>query len=235
MRFIKTISVVLITLVIVFVIGCKKEKNNVIEVVVEHHEYVDLGLPSGTLWAKCNIGADNPEDFGDYFAWGETLTKEIYDWKQYKYSVFEEDSYKLNKYCTDPSCGFGGFVDNLTVLESGDDVARAEWGENWRMPTSEEFNELYQNTTFVWTEINGVYGRLLTGSNGNSIFMPATGFRLDDQLICTGLGVYWSSSLQTDCQVAAWSLHFDDVNCHVCGTYERSRGQVVRAVSNNRP
>lgn len=234
MRFIKSISFFLIMVAIVFLVGCKKEKNSE-NVSVNDHEYVDLGLPSGTLWATCNIGASNPEEFGDYFAWGETETKDVYDWKQYKYSVFEEDGYKLNKYCTNPNCGANGFVDNLTVLESVDDVAVANWGSDWRMPTSEEFDELYQNTTFTWTTINGVGGRLATGSNGNSIFLPATGFRLDDQLICTGLGVYWSNSLQTECQVAGWSLHFDDVNCHVCGTYERSRGQVVRAVSNNRP
>ena len=195
-------------------------------------DYVDLDLPSGTLWAKCNVGADSPEETGYYFAWGETATKDMYDWKQYKYCAAAGDDYKLTKYCTNPDCGLNGFVDNLTVLEPADDAVMANWGSGWRMPTSEEFNELYQNTTFEWTERNGVYGRLLTGSNGNSIFLPATGFRLDGNLICTSLGVYWSSSLQTECQVAGWSLHFDDVNCHVCGTYERSRGQCVRAVKN---
>ena len=213
--------------------GCKKHSEDVVNSGGGgdcNHVYVDLGLPSGTLWATYNIGADSPEDAGDYFAWGETETKAFYDWKNYKYSTYSDDSYKLNKYCTDSNFGLNGVADSLTVLETVDDVVVARWGSDWRMPTSEEYNELYQNTSFTWTTLNGVSGRLLTGSNGNSIFLPATGFYLDDTLICTGLGIYWSSSLQTECQVAGWSLHFDDVNCHVCGTYERCRGQVVRAV-----
>lgn len=228
MRFLKVIVAVILVLPIVFV-GCKKEKN-VADGVVVDSDYVDLGLPSGALWAKCNVGADNPEEVGDYFAWGETEIKDIYDWKKYKYSAFDDESYKLTKYCTDSTYGYNGFVDNLTILESDDDAVIANWGAGWRMPTAEEFDELNQNTTVVWTTINGVDGRLLTGPNGNSIFLPATGFYLDGELICTGLGIYWSSSLQTTSQVSAWSLHFDNVNCHVCGTYERSRGQVVRAV-----
>lgn len=231
MKIIKALSVVLLAVVMVIAIGCKKE-NSATMADADDFDYVDLGLPSGTLWAKCNVGASNPEETGYYFAWGETETKDIYDWKQYKYSTLSDESYKLTKYCTDLSFGFNAFVDSLTVLESVDDAAIAIMGDGWRMPTAEEYNELYQNTVFSWTVLNGVYGRLLTGRNGNSIFFPATGFRLDGELICTGLGVYWSSSLQTASQIAAWSLHFDDVNCHVCGTYERSRGQCVRAVRN---
>ena len=194
------------------------------------HEYVDLGLPSGTLWATCNVGAESPEDRGDYFAWGETSPKEMYDWKQYQYATWEEDRFVLTKYCMDPNCGLNGFVDNLAVLEPMDDAVTANWGDGWRMPTKEEYEELNQETTFTWTTLNGVEGRLLTGPNGNSIFFPATGFYLDEGVICTGLGIYWSSSLQTVSQVSAWSLHFDYEECHVCATYERSRGQCVRAV-----
>ena len=192
--------------------------------------YVDLGLPSGILWATCNVGADTPEGFGDYFAWGDTLPKERYDWKSYRYCNFVEGRYELNKYCTDSYYGFNGFVDSLTVLEFADDAARANLGADWRMPTSEEWRELLGETTCVWTTQNGVDGRLLTGSNGKSIFLPATGFRLDGELLCPGLGIYWSSSLQTGSQMSAWSFHFDYEDCHVCGTYERSRGQSVRAV-----
>lgn len=191
---------------------------------------VDLGLPSGILWATCNIGASVPEEAGTYFAWGDTVSKEMYDWKSYRYANFVDGNYLLNKYCTNPVYGVGGFADSLTTLEPVDDAATANWGTEWRMPTREEFDELYRETTFVWTTLNGVEGRLLTGRNGNSIFLPATGFYLDDKLICTGLGIYWSSSLQTTSQVSAWSLHFDYENCHVCATYERSRGQCVRAV-----
>ena len=233
MRFVKIIQVIILSVLAVFVVGCKKENNDTNGGNYDGHEYVDLGLPSGTLWATCNVGADNPEDTGDYFAWGETETKDMYDWKQYKYITIVDNDFKLTKYCTDSNCGYYGFVDSLTVLEPVDDVAVAKWGKGWRMPTAEEFNELYQNTTFTWTTVNGVDGRLAVGSNGNSIFLPATGFHLDDELICVGLGLYWSSSLHTVSQISAWSLHFDDVNCHVCGTYERSRGQCVRAVRKN--
>ena len=230
MRFIK--ALICISAVVVVIFGCRKENNS--SDVTYDHEFVDLGLPNGTLWAKCNVGASSQEEFGDYFAWGETATKEMYDWKQYKYSNFVNGEYKLNKYCTDTACGVNGFADYITELEPVDDAVIANWGEGWRMPTSEEYDELYQNTTFEWTTINGVAGRLLTGTNGNSIFFPATGCHLDDMIICTGLGLYWSSTLQTQWQVAAWSLHFDDTNCHVCGSYERSRGQVVRAVRNKK-
>lgn len=219
-------SLVTITLMMVVAAGCTKP-DSVIEF---DHDFVDLGLPSGTLWATCNVGAETPEDCGDYFSWGETDPKEMYDWKQYRYATCEDDRFVLTKYCTDPNIGFGGFVDGIAVLEPMDDAARSNWGEGWRMPTKEEFEELNQETTYKWTTWNGVEGRLLTGPNGNSIFFPATGFYLDDGLICTGLGIYWSSSLQTVSQVSAWSLHFDYENCHVCATYERSRGHCVRAV-----
>ncbi len=219
-------------LMLALVVGCRPEEpnNDDDNHILNGHEFVDLGLPSGMLWATCNVGADTPEDCGDYFAWGDTITKEMYDWKSYQYATWVDGRYELTKYCTDSSCGYNGFVDGLIVLEPVDDAVLANWGTGWRMPTAEEWDELYQNTTCVWTIQNDVCGRLLSASNGNSIFLPATGFRLDGELICTGLGVYWSSSLQYGCQVAAWSFHFDDVNCHVCGTYERSRGQCVRAV-----
>lgn len=197
---------------------------------VDGHEYVDLGLPSGTLWATCNVGADGPEDCGNYFAWGETETKEMYDWKQYKYSKFVEGEYLITKYCTNSDCGYNGFVDSLTVLEPTDDAATANWGANWRMPTKEEWNELLSNTTNMVTEQNGVRGRLITSTNGNSLFLPNTGFYLDDGVICSNLGIYWSSTLQTSFQIVAWSYHSDSEECHVCGTYERCRGQCVRAV-----
>ena len=213
--------------------GCKKE-NKSPEAVADHefadHEFVDLGLPSGNLWAKCNVGAACPEDAGDYFAWGETATKDFYDWKQYKFTEYANGAFLLTKYCADTACGLNGFADYKTELEPADDAVAVNWGNGWRMPTDDDFDELYKNTTYEWTEINGVEGRLLTGSNGNSIFLPTTGFYLDDKIICKNLGVYWSNTLQTIWQTSAWSLHFDETNCHVCGTYERNRGQVVRAV-----
>lgn len=110
------------------------------------HDYVDLGLPSGLLWATCNVGADNPEDYGDYFAWAETEPKSVYNWSTYKYC----DGgyyYKLTKYCTRSDFGNNGFTDNLTVLLPEDDAATANWGNGWRMPTENEWRELIDNTT----------------------------------------------------------------------------------------
>lgn len=237
--FAKTLSTFMLMVLVSFVAGCTKpdepnnggnsgnDGNNDTLVV---HEFVDLGLPSGTLWATCNIGANNPEDCGDYFAWGETEPKEVYDWKSYRYGNLVYDHFELTKYCTDSSYGLNGFVDNLVVLETVDDAAAANWGMEWRMPTKEEWKELYMKTTGTHTVQNGVSGWLFNASNGNSLFLPAAGFCIDDGPICTGLGTYWSSSLHTEYLDRGWSFHFDSDECHVCGTYERSRGQVVRAV-----
>ena len=119
--------------------------------------YVDLGLPSGTLWAACNVGAVTPEDYGDYFAWGETQPKDFYDWSTYQYC---NGSYNtLTKYCSDASFGYNGFSDTLSILLRENDAATANWGSDWRMPTNEEWQELYNNTTHVWTTQNGGNGR----------------------------------------------------------------------------
>lgn len=214
-----------------FALSCTKTEDPVVQDnSLNGHEYVDLGLPSGLLWATCNVGAEVPEDIGGYFAWGDTATKEHYDWKSYRYGNSFDGRFEMTKYCTVSDWGLDGFVDDLTILEPSDDVATVCWGEGWRMPTKEDYEELTQNATFVWTVQNGVGGRLFTGPNGNSVFFPVTGFFLDEQVICPGLGIYWSSTLHSGFPERGWSLHFDDVNYHVCGTYERCRGQVVRAV-----
>ena len=115
----------------------------------DDYVYVDLGLPSGLLWATCNVGADNPEDYGDYFAWGETQPKDTYNWSTYQYC---NGSYNtLTKYCSNSSFGYNGFTDDLTTLLPEDDAATANWGSHWRMPTEEEWQELYRNTTNTWT------------------------------------------------------------------------------------
>ena len=101
------------------------------------HEYVDLGLPSGIKWATCNVGATTPEEYGDYFAWGETQPKDYYDWSTYKYC--NGDEYSITKYCTRSTYGT---VDIKTTLELSDDAARVNWGGKWRMPTIEEQKEL---------------------------------------------------------------------------------------------
>ncbi len=142
----------------------------------EEHEWVDLGLPSGTLWATCNVGASAPEQYGDYFAWGETEPKDYYDWSTYKWCNGEV---KLTKYCTFSDYGYNGFTDNKTELDPEDDAACINWGPSWRMPTYEQVEELYKTCSSVWTTQNGVNGRLLTGPNGNTMFLPAAGFRYD--------------------------------------------------------
>ena len=236
-KIINAIATTMLTVVVaLFAVGCNKPDepnnggNNVTNDTVEAHEFVDLGLPSGTLWAICNVGASSPEDFGDYFAWGETTPKDIYDWDSYKYGGMVNDLFAMSKYCTDSIYGLDGFVDNMTVLEATDDAATVNWGADWRMPTKVEWKELYLKTTNSWAVQNGVNGWLFTAPNGNSLFLPATGFRLDGELIGPGLGIYWSSSLHTVFNERGWSFHFEGENCHVCGTYERNRGQVIRAV-----
>ncbi len=195
------------------------------------HGYVDLGLPSGLLWATCNVGADTPEEYGDYFAWGETQPKENYDWSTYQYCMGSNTT--LTKYCSNSNYGYNGFTDNLTTLLPEDDAAAANWGGNWRMPTKEEFQELYNNTTVTWTQQNGVNGRLFTASNGNSLFLPAAGNRWDGELYLAGdIGDYWSSSLTTGYPDNAWYFGFGSGSTGVYSTH-RYGGLSVRAVREN--
>jgi hypothetical protein len=177
------------------------------------HEFVDLGLPSGTLWATCNIGANSPEDYGDYFAWGETETKSTYDWSTYKWCNGSYDT--MTKYCTISSCGYNGFTDNTTELDLQDDAAYVNWGPYWRMPSKAQFDELINSnyTTTTWTTQNGVYGRLITstkeGYMGNCVFLPAAGYRNDSSLNGAGpIGIYWSRTLGESYPGRAWGLYF---------------------------
>ncbi|MBP3471153.1 MAG: hypothetical protein J6K41_02830 [Paraprevotella sp.] len=155
------------------------------------HETVDLGL--SVKWAACNVGANIPEEYGGYYAWGETEEKDYYDWSTYKY--YQGSKNTLTKYCTNSYCGT---VDNKTVLDPEDDVAHVKWGGSWRMPTSSEINELLNKCSWTWTTQNGVYGYVVTSrSNGNSIFLPAAGGRWDEGVSNSGLsGYYWSASLR---------------------------------------
>ena len=195
---------------------------------VNGHAYVDLGLPSGLLWATCNVGADNPEDYGGYFAWGETQPKDYYNWSTYQYCMGSETT--MTKYCTNADYGNNGFVDNLTTLLPEDDAATANWGSDWRMPTVEEWQELYNNTTCTWTTQNGVSGRLFTAANGNSLFLPAAGWRRNSSLYDAGsYGDYWSSSLYTDYPNDAWALDFYSDTSYM-DYFSRGGGFSVRAV-----
>ena len=151
-------------------------------------ECVDLGL--SVKWATCNIGASKPEGYGNYYAWGETATKDYYDWNTYKYGSDEDE---LTKYCRDRDYGI---VDNKTTLEKGDDVAYTTLGGKWRMPTDAEWAELIKQCHWSWVTYSGVKGYMVEATNGNSIFLPAAGYRYGSSFHNAGFGgYYWSSSL----------------------------------------
>ena len=139
-------------------------------------EYVDLSLPSGLKWAKCNVGATSETDYGDYFMWGSTEpnTADECTWVSYKYCDGPYDT--LTKYNT--SSLYGENPDNITTLESVDDAASQIMGGDWRMPTKDECQELYKNTTQSWVTINGVNGRKFTSKTDTTkyIFIPAAGY-----------------------------------------------------------
>ena len=206
---------------------------------IKSHAYVDLGLPSGTLWATCNIGADNPEDYGLYFVWGETTgyTQDTTDghsfnWASYKWC--NGSSSTLTKYCNNSSYGYNGFTDTLTELEPEDDAAYVNWGSAWRMPSKEQFDELINSsyTTTTWTTQNGVYGRKITSkSNSNSLFLPAAGYRDATSLHFVGSrGSYWSRTLGTVDPVGGWNLRFDSGDIGTSSYGYRYYGHCVRPV-----
>lgn len=183
--------------------------------------YIDLGLPSGRLWAKCNLGASSPEEYGSYFAWGETTDKTTYSWStytHYKDSVF-------TKYTSS---------DGLSTLDATDDAATARLGVNWRMPTKAEFDELLNNCTATFTTSNGINGYLFTGPNGNSIFLPMAGGRDGEGLLSGGeSGFYWLSSLYSDDTDYAWGFLIDSESRYAT-SYYRMYGQTIRPVYVNR-
>ena len=202
------------------------------------YEFVDLGLPSGLKWASCNVGAEKPEDFGLYFAWGETegysgITSEKgFYWGDYKYSSGQTSSTStsfkgVTKYNSNSS---SGTVDNLTTLEQVDDAAYTS-DNTCRMPTKSDFEELTANTTSVWETLNGVNGRRFTSkTNGNSIFVPAAGSCYYGSVDFVGSnGDLWSSSLNESNSRSAWGLLFDSVSVDM-SNYNRFIGLTVRAV-----
>ena len=191
--------------------------------------YVDLGLPSGTLWATCNVGANSPEEYGDYFAWGETEPKALYSWSNYKYCAGYD--FTMTKYCNIPLFGNNGFTDNLIALEPVDDAATVNWGDEWRTPTYDEWVELYDYCVSVWTIRNNVYGLLFTAPNGNTIFLPAAGYCRDERSI-QDRGYYWSNQLHPDYQNTARQFYFCS-EYQEMNYYERFCGQTVRPVRQN--
>lgn len=190
---------------IVFNVIAKSENNH------NGHEWVDLGL--SVKWATCNVGASSPEGYGDYFAWGETSPKSSYNWKNLKYRTSGDsyDNVKFSKYVTD---GKYGPVDNRTTLELSDDAVRANWGGNWRMPTIDEFQELIDKCIWAWTKMNGKKGYKVTSKrNGNSIFLPAAGWR-DGTSLCRGgsYGYYLSGSLDESISCSVRNIGFNSGN-----------------------
>ena len=191
----------------------------------QNHEYVDLGL--SVKWATCNVGATSPEKCGDYFAWGEVESKDVYDWSTYKYCT---DYDELTKYCTQSSNGKDGFTDNKTILDPEDDAAIVNWGGAWRMPTEEEFDELKNNCTWIWITQNDVSGYKVTAPNGNSIFLPVAGYMDGGTLYSArSRGYYWSSSLDTIHPGQA-HLGFFDRDYVDMGLKRRCDGYPVRPV-----
>ena len=190
-----------------------------------HPHSIDLGLPSGTKWACCNVGASAPEGYGNYYAWGETSPKSVYNDVTYSYYTGQDTN------------GDGLIDRNFSVVNIGSDIAgtdydaaTANWGSPWRMPTKAQCDELRNNCSSTWTTQNGVNGRKFTGPNGGTIFLPAAGRRWDSDLYYAGSsGDYWSSSLYGSIPYDARNLDFgsDDAvwNCSY-----RSRGLTVRPV-----
>lgn len=176
---------------------------------VNGYAAVDLGL--SVKWATCNIGAESPEDYGNYYAWGETETKDAYD---------RDNSVTY----------YGGEMDDI----AGDteyDAAAANWGSSWRMPTYEECVELVDSCTWEWTALNDVDGFLVTGSTGNSIFLPAVGDRNSTYNAYEGwFGTYWSSTPYASDTQKAWAINFEMDNIYV-GDDSRYRGHSVRPVT----
>lgn len=173
--------------------------------------YVDLGLPSGTLWADRNVGASSPEDYGDYFAWGEVKPKSNYCWSTLKYCT---DSVG-KKFCKYVAYKLNGNVeDNRITLEPQDDAAYVNWGSSWRIPTKDQLEELGNSsyTTWTWTTRNNVSGfEVESKRNGNFIFLPAAGWRIDSLPIRDdGFdGKYWSSSLDDRRCFYAYQLNLE--------------------------
>ena len=185
----------------------------------DHHPHmIDLGLPSGTLWACCNVGADKPEAYGDYYAWGETNTKSTYSWSTYTH-------------CDGSSSTCHNLGSDIAGTQY--DVAHVKWGGSWVMPSKEQQDELRNNCTSTWTTQKGVSGRLFTGTNGGSIFLPAAGSRHGSDLNGAGSGgSYWSSTQYPSGANVAYYLGFYSGNT---GTvyYDRRDGFTVRPVSRN--
>ena len=191
-------------------------------------EAVDMGL--SVKWASFNLGASAPEEFGDYYAWGETVPKDDYTWETYKWCMGTDNT--MTNYCSNSEYGYNGYTDTKTVLDLEDDAAHVNLGGSWRMPTDAEWEELINNCTWTWTTQNGVYGRVVTAPNGNSIFLPAAGYRFDTDPDLDSVGTYGyysSSSINKGFPYCAWNVGFYSGNVYMGNSY-RCCGESVRPV-----
>lgn len=190
--YLSTLRVLMLGVLVMPIVSCEEDDEQIIECVDANHVHaVDLGL--SVKWACCNVGAHSPEDYGGYYAWGETEEKSDYTEATYKY-VRDLD-------------GNGDYHDNeanwinigSNISGTSYDVAHVKWGGSWRMPTWDEIKELCNKCSWEWTEINGIKGQKVTGPNGNSIFLPAAGNRLDTETNSRGsYSRYWSGMLCVD-------------------------------------
>lgn len=197
----------------------------------EPHAFVDLGLPSGTLWAETNVGASGQEGVGDVFSWGETEPQTPYQMRStYKYCITNNRNSCLTKYCSNSIFGCDSFVDKLILLQEDDDAAVANWGSDWRIPTREQWKELMDNTTRKWSEWYGVKGCFLIGQNGNRIFLPAVGTYFDEEGFNEQVaGYYWSSSLDINGPDCAHIFYFDADRAEM-SSFPRTNGMSIRPV-----
>lgn len=196
------------------------------------HQYVDLGLPSGTLWATCNVGASSPEETGGYYAWGEIEEKDSYSWDTYKWcdgTAPKVTNMSLTKYC---DRGGYGPMDGKISLELEDDVAHVKWGGDWHIPTEAEILELINNCESEWTTVNDVGGMIFRGANGNSIFIPVAGSKRNESL-STGEGEYWSTTLGNhSTTIPYFNFYKNSIELYEGELYntQRYRGFTVRPV-----
>ena len=208
-------------------------------------EMVDLGLPSGLKWASFNLGATSPEEYGDYFAWGETKPyytsqtssgwqfgkEDGYVWSTYKWCKGTNRTF--TKYCVNRNYGYNYFTDDKSILDRTDDAAQVNLGDKWRMPTVEEMDELRYYCTWEWTNLNGVNGSKVTGPNGNSIFLPAAGIFRETYAQIEGYhGFYWTKSLYTDYSECDFAHVTEFGNYNTVGSYmgDRCDGGSIRPV-----
>ena len=183
---------------------------------VSAQKAVDLGLPSGTLWADRNVGASSPSDYGDYYAWGETSTKSDYSWDTYSHYDGNWDN------CHNIGSNISG---------SRYDVARQAWGGGWKLPTKAQWEELANRCTWTWTTEGGHSGYKVTGPNGNSIFLPAAGYRVGTSSNYVGShGYYWSATLNEGDTRYAWYLGFHS-GYRSMASSRRNFGHTVRPVT----